>query len=303
MVLSLHQIMTFLRNFLSNLRLDFLFISSSCAMAGMAYGNQTSRLLFLLALIPFFFCYGFGKTLTDELSRFSKRKTVIKTNVIGLFLCAVWIALVNPWNILFIILSLLAIGGYVALRKKGYLSSPMYLGFVIVFLPIMGLLGMGGQMGDLIKSQMLWLYVFTLCSFANLVLMCQLKAIQTDQSLGIKTIPAILGWNGVVLLGDLFVVLSVVAAGMTINYADNLALVVFVAGSVVAIAGQVKAHLTKKRGQSIDQFIIHSTIRSFVLWHLAVFVGERSDFNYFSIAFYILFEASLQLKGATSEKK
>lgn len=301
MVASIQHSLAFIRAFVNNLRLELLFVSASCALAGMAYGTQTNRLLFLLAFLAFFLCYGFGKALTDELSKFKQDKHVIKTNSTGLVICACVITILNPWNILFAVLSIAALWGYVTLKRKSLLTGPLYLGIVIALLPVMGLLSMGGGIGDAIKPQMLWLYTFTLFSFGNLLLMSQLKVIQTDKSFGFKTIPAVLGWTKAVIVGDIFVILSIAAAGMMINYSDTFALILFIVGSLIGIGGQVVAHITSKRGENVSQFIITSTLRSFVLWHIAVFIGERSDWLIFACGFYLLFEASLKLKVSFDE--
>lgn len=301
MVLSLQNVMVFLRSYVNNLRLELLFVSASCALAGMAYGTQSSRLLFLLGFIPFFLCYGFGKALTDELSSAHSRREVIKINGIGLGLCALLITCLNPLNILFSIIAAIALVGYVHLKRQSLLSGPLYLGIIVALLPMMGLLSMGGQFVDIKKPHMLWLYTFTLFSFANLLLMSQLKAIQSDKKAGFKTVPAVLGWSKAVVLGDFFVILSIAAAGMMINYSDTVALLVFVVGSAIGIAGQVKAHYTKKRGENISGFIVSSALRSFVLWHIAVFIGEKTEWLIFACFFYALFEISLKLKVNTDE--
>lgn len=301
MVLSLQNIMIFLRDYINNLRMELLFVSASCALAGMAYGTQSSRLIFLLAFIPFFLCYGFANALMGELSHSNPRREILKINGTGLFLCIALISCLNPFNFFFALIAIIALLGYVRLKKKSLFSGPLYLGGVIALLPMMGLLSMGGQLIDLKSSRMLWLYTFTLFSFGNLLLMSQLKEIQNDKQTGFKTVPAILGWDKAVVVGDIFVVLSIAAAGMMINYSDSVALFVFIAGSLIGIAGQTKAHLTKKRGESISSFIISSTLRSFVLWHVAVFIGERAEFIIFACVFYVMFEISLKLKVSSDE--
>ena len=301
MVASIQNKMAYIRSFVTNLRLELLFVSASCALAGMAYGSQTNRLYFLVSFLAFFLSYGFGKSLTDELSKPQRNFHTIKVNGIGLVACAAVIAIINPWNIIFAGVSILALCGYVALKKKSLLTGPIYLGIVIALLPAMGLLSMGGQLAETLRPKLIWLYVFTIFSFGNLLLMSQLKAIQTDRKLGFKTIPAILGWTKAVIVGDFFVVLSIAAAGMMINYADTFALLVFIAGSLVGIAGQIAAHITSKRGKNVSTFIISTTLRSFVLWHVAVFIGERSEWLIFACAFYFLFEVSLKLKVNSDE--
>ncbi len=298
MVLQLKQIISFLQDYVNNLRIDLLFVPASCALAGMAFGPQDQRLLFVLAIIPFFCCYAFGKALSDELAREKFRVTILQINSVGLFLCFALISLLNPWNILFSIAAVLALMGYVQLKRETFFLKKiehgekwgglLYLGPIMIFLPAMGLLAAGGQIFDLVKIQLIWLYTFTLFSFGNLYLMHSISKSKAS----LKTY----------LLSDLFVVLSIAAAGMMMNYADSLAFTTFILGSLLAISGQVVVHLKRKDSAFLFEHAFPFALRSFILWHFAVLIGEKSEWFFFCLCVYGLFEISLQLKGSGNEK-
>jgi len=285
MVISLQYFISFFHSYLNTLKIERLFIAASCALAGMAYGGQSNRLLFLLAFVPFFLCYGFGRNFITELDFATPRKDILNFNKLAIALCALLICILNPLNLIFTFIALSTFFLFIRYRRKSPLLAPLYLGILITLLPMMGVLAMGGQLADIKKNQMLWLYSFTLFSFANLTLMSKVD------SLKIKKI----------LWGDLFVMISIIAAGMIINYSDSMALFVFILGSFIGIIGQIKAHLLIVHSETTTRFIKGPALRSFILWHMAVFISEKPEWFIFACFFYLFFEATLFFKAYLNE--
>ena len=63
-----------------------------------------------------------------------------------------------------------------------------------------------------------------------------------------------------------------------------------------SVPEQLYAHFTGQKVESNAAFPIESTVRSFILWHLAVVLTFNLDFMLAAILFYIMFEISLRLR-------
>ena len=63
--------------------------------------------------------------------------------------------------------------------------------------------------------------------------------------------------------------------------------------SLIAIAGQLYAHLTKEKKESNAFFPVAATVRAFILWHLAVILTYHPEHLAVVFIFYFLFEIAL----------
>lgn len=74
-----------------------------------------------------------------------------------------------------------------------------------------------------------------------------------------------------------------------------------VEGSLMAIIGQLHAHLIKIKVESNASFSITLTVRSFILWHSALIPDYQPTWLYFLFLFYVSFEIFLYLRPEKSQ--
>ena len=128
-----------------------------------------------------------------------------------------------------------------------------------------------------------------------------LKDITADRETGYKTFPVIFGWNPTVWIGDLFLALSIFSAFMLLRDAGPISFIMFLASTALGISGQLYAHLVKQKCETQSSYPIETTVRSFILWHLAVVVKYRPEWLIFSVVFYLLFELVLFYRPSQSQ--
>lgn len=294
-----------------HMRPYLLFVSGAAGLTGMAISEvpHIGTGLFLLAFIPFFLGYGFGQALTDCFqvdtdSISAPYRPLVKGTVspreigavslTGLILISTAIIFLNPYNILWCILSIAGLATYTYFKKNHWFAGPFYNGWIVMLLPVIGYMAMSEGGYALLSNVKLWtLCGLTLFSYANFVLMGYLKDITADRKTGYQTFPVKFGWNATVWTGDLFVLLSILFSYFLVGFDDVKTSMIWAVGTVVALSGQLSGHFIKKKVEAHASYPIISTVRAFILWHLAVAVHFRPEWFLFSILFYLLFEAVL----------
>ena len=87
---------------------------------------------------------------------------------------------------------------------------------------------------------------------------------------------AVFGWNPTVWVGDVLVMLSA-GCGAVIVFPGILSKAVWGIATIIAVTGQVYAHITSKKTEKNAARPIAATVRSFILWHWAVILTFRED--------------------------
>jgi len=301
----------FWRAFLIHMRPYLLFVSGAAGLAGMAISpnKEGDIVIFLMAFIPFFLGYGFGQALTDCFqidtdSISAPYRPLVKgvvspravgiVSIIGLVLISSSVIYLNLWNLLWGGMSIMGLATYTYFKKRFWFAGPPYNGWIVMLLPVMGFMAFsGGGISELKNENLLFLAILTLFSYANFVLIGYLKDISADKATNYRVFPVVFGWDKTVIVGDINVLVSVSACYWLIGHQDPYAFSAFVLASVIAIAGQLYGHLTKDKFESNAKFPISATVRSFILWHLAVTIYFRPDWLLFSIIFYLCYEIVL----------
>jgi hypothetical protein len=75
-----------------------------------------------------------------------------------------------------------------------------------------------------------------------------------------------------------------------LSYPSPVALLFWLAGTALAIHGQWYAHSTPNRTEANAAVPIAATVRSFILWHLAVIGALQPDWWWGLVVFYGVFE-------------
>jgi len=303
----------FMKAYLIHMRPYLLYVSGVAGLAGMAFAvNDVEPIYFLMAFIPFFLGYGFGQALTDctqidtdsisspyrplvkgEISS----KSVMLVSLIGLALIAASLFYLNSANLIFIVLSILGLSTYTHFKKNYWFAGPFYNGWIVMLLPLMGVLACneaGYQI--LMNKNIVLLATLTLFSYANFVLIGYLKDISADRETAYRTFPVVFGWNKSLLVGDVFYIISVISCFLLLDQNNLFAMSYFAAATIITTVGQLYGHFTKNKTEENSSLPIASTVRSFILWHLAVTTSQKPEWLLFTILFYIMFEFTLYFR-------
>ena len=309
----------FWRAYLIHMRPYLLFVSGAAGLSGMAISpdKQVDIFTFVIAFIPFFLGYGFGQALTDcyqvdtdsisapyrpLVKKEVSPKQVGIISVTGMVIISISLIYLNIYNALWGVLTITGLASYTYFKKNFWFAGPAYNGWIVTLLPVMGYMAMSDVgLGDLISKELLFLAILTLFSYANFVLMGYLKDISADRATNYRTFPVVFGWNKTVLAGDINVLVSIIAGYLLTGFDDLYAFSVFVIASAIAIAGQLYAHLTRDKSEKNATFPIAATVRSFILWHIAVTLHFMPGWLLFSLIFYACFELILFIRPAKEQ--
>jgi len=301
----------FWRAYVIHMRPYLLFVSGVAGLSGMAISpNQhTDVLTFAFAFIPLFLGYGFGQALTDcfqiDTDSISARyrplvkkevspKQVGIVSVTGLVLISISLIYLNLYNLLWGILVITGLATYTYFKRNFWFAGPAYNGWIVMLLPVLGFMAMSDVgLRDLMNKDLLYVAILTLFSYANFVLIGYLKDISADKATNYRTFPVVFGWNKTILVGDLNVLVSIIACYLLTGYDDLFSFLIFLIASFIAVSGQLFGHLTRDKQEKNATFPISATVRSFILWHLAVTVHFRPGWLLFSGLFYLCYELVL----------
>lgn len=286
-----------------------LFVSGAAGALGIAMGKTTGTPGWKcgLAFIPFFLGYGFGQALTDCFQTDTDKlsapyrplsqeiisiSSVMTVSISGLLLSGLALLWLHPLSFALSILAVFGLATYSFVKKRFWFGGPFYNAWIVMLLPVMGYF--------IAQPKHEWQfphdnygYIFiTFFSYANFVLIGYLKDVDADKATNYKTFPVVFGWNKTMLVGDIFA-----AATLLLFWRQTeihlWPLTFGVAGSIVAIAGQIAGHITKEQNELGALVPIASTVRSLILLHIAVMLHFQPDWHWIALIYYLLFEWSL----------
>ena len=295
-----------------HMRPYLLFISGVAGLAGavLNWNGEPRADWRLLTLLFFFFGYGLGQALTDcfqtDTDKISAPYRPLSQNlvtplsvglvsVVGLVSGGAILVWANVWNLPFALLSIFGLATYSFFKHYWY-AGPFYNAWIVMLLPVMGFLSLSDAgLGDLLRQppQLYHVLGLSFFAYANFVLMGYLKDVSADRETGYETFPVVFGWDATVRVGDVFAVLAMVFAVPCLPD-DWGAYLLFAAGSLVAVAGQLHAHLNRDKTEASAAFPIACTVRSFILWHLALLPGHWDWGVWFALSYYVAFELVLR---------
>jgi 4-hydroxybenzoate polyprenyltransferase len=257
--------------------------------------------------LPLFLGYGFGQALTDcfqmDTDRISapyrplsqgivSAKQVGAVSLSGLILGVGILVFLNPWNLLLGALSILGLATYTFFKRRYWFAGPPWNGWIVALLPLMGYISMLQTGLQEHVERLLPVVALSFFAYTNFVLMGYLKDISADERTGYRTFPVVWGWNATVWAGDILVMLSAALAA-ALTFSGAWPKVLWGIATVIAIAGQIYSHLTEDKSEANAAGPIATTVRAFILWHLAVVLNYREDWWLGLLIFYLLFEWAL----------
>ncbi len=288
-------------------------------MAGVAISPEPeiSITTFVLAFIPFFLGYGFGQALTDCFqidtdSISAKYRPLVKKEVsprqvgiislTGLMLISISLIYLNIYNLLWGTLVIAGLASYTYFKKKFWIAGPPYNGWIVMLLPVLGFMAAsGGGFQELVNKNLFLVAVMTLFSYANFVLIGYLKDISADRATGYRTFPVVFGWDKTILAGDINVLVSIACCALLVGFSDPVAFGIWILASLIALSGQLYGHLTKDKTESNSTYPISATVRSFILWHMAVALHFRPGWLAFLVIYYVCYELVLYTRPAKEQ--
>ena len=290
-----------------------LFVSGVAGWAGISLGASDTTPLWLqiLAFIPLFLGYGFGQALTDcfqidtdTLSAPSRplslgllsKSSVIITSLTGLFIISGILVFLNPWNLILCCLSIFGLATYTYVKKNIWFGGPFYNAWIVALLPMMGYITISGKgLHDLSETVLFYLLLMSFFAYSSFVLIGYLKDITADKKAGYKTFTVVFGWNSSVWVSFIFLVITILICKQLMQQKLS-AILILILAAIVSAMGHVYAMFTKNKIENNAMIPVSSTLRSFVLFHLAVIVALSATPVWLVVVFYLAFEIFFYLR-------
>ncbi|WP_348812552.1 UbiA family prenyltransferase [Flavobacterium maritimum] len=302
----------FWKAYIIQMRPYLLFVSSIAGTTGIAMASQfnTDYLRIGVSSVIFFMGYGFGQALTDCFQTDTDKlsapyrplsKGIITINatltvsIIGLLCSAIVLLLVSPISFVLSLFAVFGLATYSIIKKKFWFAGPLYNAWIVALLPIMGFFAIIPNGITYFFAHFGNYIAISFFSYANFVLIGYLKDIDADRVTGYKTFPVVLGWKKTVLLGDIFAVIVFVLF-WTRNEMNEIEILFGLLGTILLILGLIKGHLNKTENVEEAIFPILSTVRSFILFHIAIVLHYQLKWWIQMSIFYFIFEIALHFR-------
>lgn len=302
----------FWKAYFIQMRPYLLFISGIAGTSGIAFSatEWTPSWRIITAFIPFFVGYGFGQALTDCFQTDTDKmsapyrplsqgtisiRSVLSVSMSGLILSGILLLILHPMSLWLSVISVFGLVTYSYIKKHFWFAGPFYNAWIVALLPVMGYYTALQPSEKMLSPSMYISAAITFFSYANFVLIGYLKDIKADKATDYKTFPVVFGWSKTIITGDILAMVTLLLFwwhGIT-----NMSALIFgIAGSATIIFGQIAAHVNKRRNEKAALIPILSTVRSFVLLHIALTLDFQPEWNIFAMLFYACFEITLFLR-------
>jgi 4-hydroxybenzoate polyprenyltransferase len=314
----------FWRGYWLTLRPYLFFVSGASGLLGLALAPGLGRVALLAAFAAFFFSYGLGQAVTDVFQTDTDaisspyrplvrgeiaRAPVLLISLMGLGLCAVVMAVLNP---LTLALSALAVAGLLTYTsfKRRWWAGPFWNSWIVALLPAIGFLCSGVALGPALASRTLQAAMLSVFfSYAVFVLLGYFKDISADRATGYRTLPVVAGWRVSVATSALFA-LAATAAGIWllvqigipaagIRPAAGAGLVFWLVG--VLLLARAHVLMLRMRGEEEAHRAIAPAVRGHVLLHLGLAAAVRPELLLPVLGVYALFETALAARPETTQ--
>lgn len=291
------------------------FVSGVSGLAGLAVAPAIDWSRFQAAFLASFLSYGVGQALTDvfqvDTDSLSspyrpltqgkiRRGDVLGVSLLGLGLCALVFALLNPLNLLW---GLLAVAGLLAYTpfKRRYWAGPLWNSWIVGLLPLMAFLCLTPSSAPW-PTELALAIVSVGCSYAIFVLLGYLKDVSADRASGYQTLPVRFGWRATVAVSLLFGVVALVTSALLLRGAglfarplslpDALALLFWLFGGLLLLLAHGRAW--RERDERHAHRAIALVLRGYLLLHLGEAIAFLPVLAGPAVAFYLLFELGLK---------
>jgi 4-hydroxybenzoate polyprenyltransferase len=289
-----------------------LFVSGVAGATGIAIAGEsdTPHWKMILAFIPFFLGYGFGQALTDCFQTDTDKisapyrplskgiisvRAVLTVSLVGLTCSGIIFSFLHHVSLLLSVAAVAGLATYSYFKRHYWFAGPFYNAWIVALLPAIGYYAVATTASKELPF-FLFPYIFiSFFSYSSFVLIGYLKDIDADRATNYNTFPVIFGWSKTILLGDVIALVTISLFWFT-HPKEFYEVLLGVAASMILLAGNVIAHLSKQKNEKEALIPILSTVRSFVLFHLAIILHFQSNWWPMAIIFYAVFECALFLR-------
>jgi 4-hydroxybenzoate polyprenyltransferase len=302
----------FWKAYIVQMRPYLLFVSSIAGTTGIAMASQENffPLKTTLISIIFFMGYGFGQALTDCFQTDTDKlsapyrplskgiitiKATLTISIFGLCSSAIVLFLLSPVSFILSLFAVFGLATYSIIKRKYWLAGPFYNAWIVALLPIMGYFAIVPTSISYFLIHFYNYIAISFFSYASFVLIGYLKDIDADRATGYKTFPVVYGWKNTVLFGDLFMFI-IFLLFWTRKEMNEFEIIVGILATNILILGQFKGHLSRSKDVKEALIPILSTLRSFVLFHIAIVLHFQPQWLLQMFIFYILFELTLHFR-------
>lgn len=304
---------TFWTEYFIQMRPYLLFLSGVAGLTGIAISKtpETPVWKCFLIFVPFFLGYGFGQALTDcfqtDTDKISSPyrplskgtisiRSVMIVSISGLLTSGIIFYFLNFTGFLLSLIVVLGLATYSYIKRNFWFGGPFYNAWIVALLPVIGYLVCGGS--DTRFNILILPYsILTFFAYTNFVIIGYLKDIEADRITGYKTFPVIFGWDRTIWAGDIFATILLVIFWLKLDL-KGLPVLFGIAGSIVIISGQYLAHKAKEKDEKGAIIPILSTVRGFILLHLAIILQFQPTWWMYTLIFYALFEFTLYKRSS-----
>jgi 4-hydroxybenzoate polyprenyltransferase len=286
-----------------------LFLSGVAGAAGMAMmkTETTASWKLLVAFFPFFMGYGFGQALTDCFQTDTDKlsapyrplskgivtvRAVLAVSIFGLLLCAAAFHMLHMISFILSGLAVVGLATYSYIKRNITIAAPFYNAWIVALLPVMGYFSLAEAGTKSFPASNLHFLLVSFFSYSSFVLIGYLKDIEADRATGYKTFPVIWGWGKTILVGDVLALATISLFWLPGSH-HLFETVAGMGGTLMIIYGQCKGHLDIRQNEAAALHPILATVRSFVLFHLAIVLHFQSGLWPYVIVYYLLFELVL----------
>jgi len=298
----------FWRYYAVHMRPYLLFVSGIAGAAGIAMGKERNWELWhaITAFTLFFLGYGFGQALTDCFQTDTDKlsapyrplskgiiavKDVLTVSIAGLLLSGILLCLLRPFSCLLSVIAVFGLATYSYVKKNAWAGGPFYNAWIVALLPLMGYFVVTISAGISFPVELHSRVGISFFAYSSFVLMGYLKDIDADRSTGYKTFPVIWGWRNTTLAGDFLLVVTLLLYWYNAQW--GIAGIAAIAASGIGVYGQYMAHTTRQQNEQGAIIPILSTVRSFILFHIAIVLQFQPSWWPLAVIYYLVFEWAL----------
>lgn len=308
----------FWKAFWLTMRPYLTFVSGAAGLVGLAFVEDPRIFRIVLGFIPLFLSYGLGQALTDcfqmdtdalsspyrpLIKGIISRKQVLSISLVGLTLAILILTYLNPIILVFGILAVVGLLTYTILKRTWW-GGPLWNSWIVALLPVMGRLVDREyrvrqilNLGDSASFAFLLAILAIFFGYANFVVMGYFKDISADKQTGYRTFPVVFGWLPAAVYSDFFAISAAFLTGWAMHSIGTLNIFgvgIYAVALVINGYAQIRIHQTRDERKA--HCPIASTVRSFILYCVAIVVTLKIDWVVFIVVFYLLFELALKFR-------
>lgn len=305
----------FWRAYLITMRPYLLFISGSAGLVGMAFVEKDLGLKVIAAFIPLFLSYGLGQALTDcfqtdtdaisapyrpLVKGIISKGQVLTVSLIGLFICVLILGYLNSF---ILILGIFTVAGLLTYTffKRQWWGGPPWNSWIVALLAIIGryvdpefhITGLS----PLQSMPFLFSIFAVFFAYANFVVMGYLKDISADRRTGYNTFPVVFGWRPTAIYSDITALLAATFTALVLYLSEQgnvWSVGFFIIAAGVNLFAQVKIHIVRDEEKTHGPIV--NTVRSFILYCLAIITTYKLEWLIWMGIFYLVFELALKIR-------